>query len=87
MSETEHVKKKIVLNKESDFTPSALVRWLNENYQAKSSGNQFTIRDVQQYTMRGSIPRQYGGKLIEVIEEDAIGIKILRLKSKPSKKS
>ena len=87
MQEKENIKKKIVLHKDSDFTPSTLVRWLNETQHVKGSGKEFTIRDVQQYTLRGSIPRQYGGQSIEIIEEDSIGIKILRLKTKVNKKS
>lgn len=73
-------KKKVVLNRDTDFTPSALVRWLNDEFESKTSGREFTIRDVQQYTMRGFLPKQYGGNVIEVIEEDEIGIKVLRIK-------
>jgi len=75
-------KKRVVLNRDTDFTPSTLVRWLNSEYKHKSSGREFTIRDVQQYTMRGFLPKHYGGHTIQIIEEDSIGIKVLRIKPK-----
>jgi len=73
-------KKRIVLRVGEDFTPSALVRHLNECFQSKSSGKEFSIRDVQQYTLRGFLPKAYGGNNIEVIQQDKIGIKLLRLR-------
>ncbi len=76
----QETRKKVVLNRDTDFTPSTLVKWLNEEFENKTSGNEFTIRDIQQYTIRGSLPKAYGGHSISVIEEDAIGIKVLRLK-------
>lgn len=80
------VKQKVVLYQDTDFTPGALVKWLNEKFETKASGNEFSFRDVQQYTMRGFLPKQYGGYAIEVIEDSAIGIKILRLKIDEKKK-
>lgn len=73
-------KKRIVLRVGEDFTPSALVRHLNDCFESKGSGKTFTIRDVQQYTLRGFLPKAYGGNSIEIIRQDKIGIKVLRLR-------
>ena len=75
----------IKLNTETDFTTSALARFLNKKHGGKVTGKEFTIQDIQQYEYRG-IPNVYGGQSIERIELENNGIKLLRL-IKPSSNS
>jgi len=73
------IKSKLVINQKTDFTPMALVRWLNKTYKTKKSGTVFTMQDVQQYEIRGYLPKQYGGHNIETLVDADVGIKVLRI--------
>lgn len=57
--------KAILIDQQNDFTPSQLKDYLNDKIGNKSSGKQFTYQDIQQYTMRGKLPVEYGGFDIE----------------------
>jgi len=70
---------RITLQENRDFTPTALVAYLNKKYTLKKSGTKFNIRDIHQYSLRGRLPDTYGGNSITIISNDTIGIKILRL--------
>lgn len=72
----------IELKEGRDYTMSALVKALNKEYGSKRSGKEFTLGDIQQYVRRGFIPRLYGGQDIEVVENEKVGVKVLRLISK-----
>lgn len=76
------MEKRIELIEGKDFTLSALVKRLNKKYKQKKSGKKFELGDIQQYVRRGFLPKAYGNENIEVIENDKIGIKVLRLSSK-----
>jgi|688.fasta_scaffold833502_2 hypothetical protein len=69
----------IKLNRDTDFTPSQLRDWLSRHYTTKESGRPFTNADVYQYEKRGRLPDAYSGADITVLEDAAIGIKVLRL--------
>lgn len=69
----------VKLTEKRDFTMTALMNYLNKEYGGKRSGAEFNVRDIQQYTIKGRVPKAYGGKKIKVIENKIIGIKILRL--------
>jgi len=70
---------KIVLTEGKDFTPSALMRHLNDVYGGKSSGEPFNLADIQQYEKRGHIPEKYGGFSVETKKNNKIGVKYLEL--------
>ena len=71
--------KQIRLNKETDFTPSQLRDYLNKTFTTKVSGRPFTNSDIYQYSKRGKLPDEYGGYEIKIIEDEKIGIKVLRV--------
>lgn len=71
--------KRVVLSEDCDFTTSALVDFLNNKFGTKESGKRFRIGDLQHYVKRGCLPKQYGGQKIEIFENEAIGIKLIRV--------
>jgi hypothetical protein len=71
---------KVQLNPDTDFTLAALRDYLNDRWGAKESGKAFNIQDIQGYEAKRHIPDAYGGYDIEVLENDLMGIKLLRLK-------
>lgn len=71
--------KEITLTEGSDFTMTALMHHLNNEYKAKRSGELFNIRDIQQYIIKRRIPKIYGGQKIEVVNNEQMGLKIFRL--------
>lgn len=70
-------KGKVTLTPGKDFTTVGLANYLNEKHGGKKTGKKFTIGDLQQYSIRGRLPAEYGGHPIEVFENKEIGIKIL----------
>lgn len=68
------------LNPETDFTPIQLREWLNRKFSTKISGRPFTNQDVYCYARRGYLPKEYTGAEIKFVENNEIGVKILRLK-------
>ena len=85
--ENQKDKEKFVLNKETDFTSSALVSFLNEKYKTKKTGQVFTSGDVQQYLRRGFLPKPYGNHPLQEIVIEEIGITLIRVDFKKTKKS
>lgn len=73
-------KPSFLLHPGQDFTTSALVDFLNEKYGGKKTGKPFTIGDIQQYIRRGFLPKSYGNCEIEVVENEQIGVKVIRVK-------
>lgn len=71
---------RITLTEGKDFTPTALMKYLNDEHGGKSSGEKFNLADIQQYERRGYLPKKYGGMTIEAIKNDKIGVKYLKLK-------
>jgi hypothetical protein len=71
---------KVQLNTDTDFTLASLRDYLNERFGQKSSGKPFTIQDIQGYEAKRHIPDAYGGYEVQVLENEEIGIKLLRLK-------
>jgi hypothetical protein len=69
-----------------DFTTSALADYLNEKYKTKKTGQKFLIGDIQQYLRRGYLPRPYGHHPISIVENEQIGIKIVRVDFNATKK-
>ena len=69
----------VVLDKTTDFTIPALVSYLNEKYGGKKSGKAFTSGDIQQYLRRGYLPKPYGYNPISKVEEDDIGLRLVRV--------
>jgi hypothetical protein len=67
------------LDKQKDFTTSALVDYLNKEYGSKKTGEKFKLGDVQQYLRRGFLPKNYGNHPISRIEDTDIGIKLIRV--------
>lgn len=68
-----------ILNTVTDFSSSKLVDFLNEKYSSKKSGELFTTGDIQQYLRRGFLPRPYGHHPIEIVENNDIGIRAIRV--------
>ena len=68
-----------VLNPKTDFTPKQLKEFLNNKYGTKTGGRPFTNADIYTYTKRGKLPHEYGDNVIQVIYNESIGVKILRL--------
>lgn len=62
---------------ENEFTENMLLNLLIDKFKTKRNGNRFTKNDIVQYTVRGKIPKWYGGYKIEVKVE--YGIKLLVL--------
>lgn len=71
---------KFQINEETDFTPAKLRDFLQQKHGGKKNGSDFNNQDIQQYTMRGRLPEEYGGHRIEVIDHPDYRIKILRIK-------
>jgi len=69
-----------------DYTTSALVDFLNEKYELKKTGKPFLLGDIQQYLRRGYLPKAYGHHPISVLENEEIGIKIIRVDFKSTYK-
>ncbi len=69
----------VVLNSITDFTTSKLVDFLNQRYGTKKTGEHFTVGDIQQYLRRGFLPQKYGDHPIDFIENEEIGIKLVRV--------
>ncbi len=67
----------LVLIPGKDFTTVGLAAHLNNLHGGKKTGKPFTIGDLQQYSLRGRLPSEYGGHPIVVVTDDQIGIKIL----------
>jgi hypothetical protein len=55
------MKKKFVVEKK---TLTGIVKWLNETYSKKKTGQPFRINDVQHYIRRGNLPKYMGGNRI-----------------------
>lgn len=60
-----------------DFTTTGLKNYLNEKYGGKKTGRDFTIGDLQQYIIKGRLPKEYGGHPISVRENEEISLKII----------
>lgn len=73
--------KKFEIDEKTDFTPASLRDYLNEKFEGKKNGSDFNNQDIQQYTLRGRLPIEYGGHKIEVINNPEYGLKILRIKN------
>lgn len=58
-----------------EFTEDTLLLTLKEKFKLKKSGKDFTKNDIVQYTLRGNIPRQYGGN--QLLVQEQYGIKLL----------
>lgn len=69
----------IQINNITDFTSAKLVEFLNQKYNAKKSGKNFTLGDIQQYIRRGFLPKIYGDHPIERIKFDQVGISLIRV--------
>ncbi len=69
----------ITIRKDIDFTYARLEKYLNFKYGRKKSGKSFTLQDIQQYALRGHLPKNYGGHKIERIEYYDFGLIILRI--------
>lgn len=69
----------VILNSITDFTTSRLVDFLNQRYSVKKTGEPFTTGDIQQYLRRGFLPKKYGDHPISFIENEEIGIKLIRV--------
>lgn len=67
-----------------DFTAPKLVDHLNTTYGSKKTGKSFTVGDIQQYLRRGFLPKSYGGQLLQIVENEQIGLKVIRLVDKKS---
>lgn len=79
--ETEIIKttNALILYPETDFTTVRLVDFLNDKYQFKKTGEKFTLNDIQQYLIRGFLPKRYGHHPIARIENEEIGVKLVRV--------
>jgi len=69
----------ITLNEETDFTITALMAYMKEKHGTKKSGKPFRNGDAQGWMLRGNIPASYGGYKLEYVENEAIGIKLIRV--------
>ena len=69
----------ITLNEETDFTTTALIKYLADKYGTKKSGKPFRIGDLQGIMRRGNLPKNYGGYKVEYITNEAIGFKLVRV--------
>lgn len=58
------------------ITAAMLVDILNHKHGGKSNDKPFKFNDIQQYYLRGSIPKKYGGHKIE-LKTDDLGNKTL----------
>lgn len=70
-------KELITLNPKTDFTPKQLKDFLEQKYNKKSSGKNFTNQDVYAYALRGRLPDAYSGKSIEILNFK--GVRMYRL--------
>lgn len=70
---------KFIINTDTDFTASALVDFLKEKYGSKKGGTEFTFQDIQQYMRRGYLPKAYGYHPLKRVENDQVGIKLIRV--------
>ena len=68
-----------ILNENNDFTVSKLVEFLNDKFKSKKTGSPFTTGDIHQYLRRGFLPKKYGHHPIESIENEDIGVKLVRV--------
>ncbi len=75
----EKEEKNVVLKQGKDYTPSKLRDLLNTQFGEKKSGKKFTNQDIYQYAKRGYLPDEYGGLILKHIDNDAMGVKVLRL--------
>lgn len=73
------MEEELILNEKTDFTTRALVNYLTSVYGSKKSGKPFRIGSLQGYLRRGNLPKAYGGYKVEYIENEAIGIKLVRV--------
>jgi len=48
------------------MTAAILVKVLNHKYGHKKGGEVFKFQDIQQYYLRGSLPKAYGGHKIKL---------------------
>lgn len=71
--------KKLILTAYQDFSTSKLVSYLNDKHEGKRTGTPFTMNDIQQYIRRGKLPVRIGNHPIEVIENEEIGVKVIRV--------
>ena len=69
----------LILYINKDFTTRKLVNFLNVKYGQKKDGSKFTLGDIQQYLMRGYLPRAYGHHPIERIYNEETGLKFIRV--------
>ena len=44
-----------------NLSMTGILKWLQENYKEKKSGEDFKIADIQGYIRREKIPNHYGG--------------------------
>tara|TARA_R110000772_G_C13310332_1_gene440668 strand:- start:65150 stop:65401 length:252 start_codon:yes stop_codon:yes gene_type:complete len=51
---------------EIEMTAAILVKVLNHKYTNKKGGEIFKFQDIQQYYLRGSIPKAYGGHKVRL---------------------
>lgn len=69
----------VILVEGRDFTTKSLASFLNEKHDGKKTGKDFTSGDIQQYYLKGKLPLEYGGHPIEIIENETVGCKFLRV--------
>ena len=62
-----------------DYTATKLVDFLNDKYGSKKTGQKFKIGDIQQYLRRGFLPKPYGHHPITFVQNDEIGVKVIRV--------
>ncbi len=78
----------MLLKAGKDFTTKGLKKFLNDTHGGKKTGKEFTIGDIQQYVIKGALPKEYGGHPLEVRENDEIYLKVISVDfDKPEIKS
>lgn len=70
--------KSILLKEGKDFTYTRLADYLNEIHKTKKSGKIFFPQDIQQYLVRGNLPKYLGGQKISRVKNSS-GLKIIRI--------
>lgn len=66
--------KEIVLIEGKHFSRSGLADFLNKKHNEKKSGEKFTSRDIQQYAIRGNLPKAYGAHPIKEVRYPYLGL-------------
>jgi len=61
------------------YALSGLARFLNEKVGTKKSGRSFTPQDVQQYCLRGHLPKYLGGAILKVHHNELTGMKFIQV--------